>query len=44
VVGLEPSVAVLHELADYQTSQWLVYDLEETFRWIADVTVMDAKM
>jgi len=42
VVGLEPSVAVLHEFADYQTRQWLVYDLEETFRWIADVTVMDA--
>lgn len=42
MVGLEPSVAVLHEFADYQTRQWLVYDLEETFRWIADVTVMDA--
>ena len=42
MVGLEPSVAVLHEFADYQTRQWLVYDLEEPFRWIADVTVMDA--
>jgi len=42
VVGLEPSVAVLHEFADYQTRQWLVYDLQEPFRWIADVTVMEA--
>ena len=42
MVGLEPSVAVLHEFADYQTRQWLVYDLEETFRWIADVAVVEA--
>ena len=42
MVGLEPSVAVLHDLADYQTRQPLVYDLQEPFRWIADVTVMEA--
>ena len=41
-VGLEPSVGFLHEFADYQTKQSLVYDLEEPFRWIADVAVVDA--
>jgi len=41
-VGLEPSVGFLHETSDYQTKQSLVYDLQEPFRWIADVTVMDA--
>jgi CRISPR-associated protein Cas1 len=41
-VGLEPSVGFLHEFVGYQTKQSLVYDLQEPFRWIADVTVMDA--
>jgi CRISPR-associated protein Cas1 len=41
-VGLEPSVGFLHETSSYQTKQSLVYDLQEPFRWIADVTVMDA--
>jgi CRISPR-associated protein Cas1 len=41
-VSLEPSVGFLHEFADYQTKQSLVYDLQEPFRWIADVTVMEA--
>jgi CRISP-associated protein Cas1 len=41
-VGLEPSVGFLHEPSSYQTKQSLVYDLQEPFRWIADVTVMDA--
>ncbi|MGB9022779.1 MAG: CRISPR-associated endonuclease Cas1, partial [Candidatus Bathyarchaeia archaeon] len=41
-VGLEPSVGFLHETSDYQTKQSLVYDLQEPFRWIADVTVMQA--
>jgi CRISPR-associated protein Cas1 len=41
-VGLEPSVGFLHEFADYQTKQSLVYDLEEPFRWIADMAVVDA--
>jgi CRISP-associated protein Cas1 len=42
VVGLEPSVGFLHEFVGYQTKQSLVYDLQEPYRWIADVTVMDA--
>jgi len=41
-VGLEQSVGFLHETSGYQTKQSLVYDLEEPFRWIADVTVMEA--
>lgn len=41
-VGLEPSVGFLHETSHYQTKQSLVYDLQEPFRWIADVAVMDA--
>jgi CRISPR-associated protein Cas1 len=41
-MGLEPSVGFLHETSDYQTKQSLVYDLQEPFRWIADVTVMEA--
>ena len=41
-VDLEPSVGFLHETSGYQTKQSLVYDLQEPFRWIADVTVMDA--
>jgi CRISPR-associated protein Cas1 len=41
-VGLEPSVGFLHEFSSYQTKQSLVYDLQEPFRWIADVSVMDA--
>jgi CRISPR-associated protein Cas1 len=41
-VGLEPSVGFLHETSDYQTKQSLVYDLQEPFRWIADVAVIEA--
>jgi len=41
-VGLEPSVGFLHETSGYQTKQSLVYDLQEPFRWIADVGVMEA--
>ncbi len=41
-VGLEPSVGFLHETSRYQTKQSFVYDLQEPFRWIADVAVMDA--
>jgi CRISPR-associated protein Cas1 len=41
-VGLEPSVGFLHEFSSYQTKQSIVYDLQEPFRWIADVTVMEA--
>jgi CRISPR-associated protein Cas1 len=41
-VGLEPSVGFLHETSDYQTKQSLVYDLQEPFRWLVDVSVLDA--
>ena len=41
-VGLEPSVGFLHETSGYQTKQSLVYDLQEPFRWVADVAVMEA--
>ena len=41
VVGLEPSVGFLHEFSDYQTKQSLVYDLQEPFRWIGDVTTIE---
>ncbi len=41
-VGLEPSVGFLHDFSDYQTKQSLVYDLEEPFRWLIDLTVMQA--
>jgi CRISPR-associated protein Cas1 len=41
-VGLEPSVGFLHETSGYQTKQSIVYDLQEPFRWIADVAVMNA--
>jgi CRISPR-associated protein Cas1 len=41
-VGLEPSVGFLHEASGYQTKQSLVYDLQEPFRWLADVAVMEA--
>jgi CRISPR-associated protein Cas1 len=41
-VGLEPSVGFLHETSGHQTKQSLVYDLQEPFRWLADVAVMDA--
>jgi CRISPR-associated protein Cas1 len=41
-VGLEPAIGFLHKYSDYQTKQSLVYDLQEPFRWIADVTVLEA--
>jgi len=41
-VGLEPSVGFLHEFSDYQTKQSLVYDLQEPYRWIGDVTTIEA--
>ena len=42
VVGLEPAVGFLHDFSDYQTKQSLVYDLEEPFRWLIDVSVIQA--
>jgi len=41
-VGLEPSIGFLHDFADYQTKQSLVYDLQEPFRWLADVATIQA--
>lgn len=41
-LGLEPSVGFLHDFSDYQTKQSLVYDLMEPFRWLVDLTVMQA--
>ena len=41
-VGLEPAVGFLHEPANYQTKESLVYDLEEPFRWLIDLTVIQA--
>jgi len=42
VLELWPTVGYLHEFIGCQTKQSLVYDLQEPFRWIADVAVMDA--
>jgi CRISPR-associated protein Cas1 len=41
-VGLELSVGFLHDLGDYQTKQSLVYDLQEPYRWLSDICVIDA--
>jgi CRISPR-associated protein Cas1 len=41
-VGLEPSVGFLHDLSAYQTKQSLVYDLQEPFRWLSDLSVIEA--
>jgi len=40
-VGPGSSVGSLHEPSVCQTKQSLVYDLQEPFRWIADVAVME---
>jgi len=37
-VGLEPSIGFLHEIT--QPKYPLVYDLQEPFRWIVDLTVL----
>ncbi len=41
-VGLEPSVGFLHDFSNYQTKQSLVYDLQEPFRWLSDISVVEA--
>ncbi len=41
-VGLEPSVGFLHDFSGYQTKQSLVYDLQEPFRWLSDISVIEA--
>ncbi len=40
-VGLELSVGFLHDFSDYQTKQSLVYDLQEPFRWLIDISVIE---
>ncbi|ADD08202.1 CRISPR-associated endonuclease Cas1 [Candidatus Aciduliprofundum boonei] len=37
-VGLDPSIGFLHELASSKTP--LVYDLQELFRWVSDLSVI----
>jgi CRISPR-associated protein Cas1 len=41
-VGLEPAVGFLHDSSDYQTKQSLAYDLQEPFRWLVDLSVVEA--
>jgi CRISPR-associated protein Cas1 len=41
-VGLEPAIGFLHDVSNYQTKQSLVYDLQEPFRWLIDLTVIQA--
>jgi len=41
-VGLESSVGFMHDFSDYQTKDSLVYDLQEPFRWLVDLTVVSA--
>ena len=42
MVGLKPSVGFLHEFSRSQTKESLVYDLQEPFRWLGDVTTIEA--
>jgi len=42
IVGLEPSFGFLHEFSGSQTKESLVYDLQEPFRWLGDVTTIEA--
>ncbi|MGP8069008.1 MAG: CRISPR-associated endonuclease Cas1 [Candidatus Bathyarchaeia archaeon] len=41
-VGLEPSVGFLHALSPDSTKQSLCYDLIEPFRWLVDLSVLQA--
>lgn len=41
-VGLEPAVGFLHQTSAAQTAESLVYDLEEPFRFLVDLTVIKA--
>jgi CRISPR-associated protein Cas1 len=40
-VGLEPAVGFLHEISRNQTNEALVYDLQEPFRFLVDLTVLE---
>lgn len=39
-VGLEVSVGFLHDFSAYQTKESLAYDLQEPFRWLVDISVI----
>jgi CRISPR-associated protein Cas1 len=41
-VGLEPAVGFLHDFSNYQTKESLANDLQEPFRWLVDLTVIQA--
>ena len=42
MVGLKPSVGWLHEFTGAQIRESCVYDLMEPFRWLGDVTTIEA--
>jgi CRISPR-associated protein Cas1 len=42
MVGLEPSIGWLHEFTGAQTRESCVYDLMEPFRWLGDLTTIQA--
>jgi CRISPR-associated protein Cas1 len=41
-VGLELGVGFLHDFSNYQTKESLAYDLQEPFRWLVDLAVIQA--
>ena len=41
-IGLEPALGFLHDSSDFQTKESLAYDLQEPFRWLIDVSVVEA--
>jgi CRISPR-associated protein Cas1 len=41
-IGLEASVGFLRDFSDYQTKESLAYDIQEPFRWLVDVSVIQA--
>jgi len=42
MVGLEPSIGWLHEFTGAQTRESCAYDLMEPFRWLGDLTTIQA--
>ena len=42
VLELWPTMGYLHEFIGCQTKQSLVYDLQEPFRWLADISIIEA--
>ena len=41
-MSLQSAVGFLHNFSDYQTKESLVYDLQEPFRWLVDLSVIHA--